>query len=108
MHVICGRLERVEFSTFGDMASLTMTIQQHGGDRYTCQTIKCLATMGSGQEAEQAAHRAMAQMPLGAHYRINGAALASTASQIWLMGVDEWRLVARPVASAATATEAHA
>lgn len=96
MHMICGRLERVELSTFGDMASLTMTIQQHGSDRYTGQTIKCLASLGSGPDAELAAQRAMAQMPVGGNYQIKGAALAATEAQMWLMGVAEWRLTSPP------------
>lgn len=110
MHAICGRLARVEFSTFGDMASLTMTIQQHGSDRYTGQTVKCLASLGSGPDAELAAQHAMAQMVIGGNYQIEGAALAATEAQMWLMAVnvDKCRLISLPSGLAPAYAEAMA
>lgn len=95
-HLICGRLQGVVLSIFGDSVSLTITIQQHGSERYTGQTIKCLAAIGTGPDAERAARRSVETMTVGGHYQVNGAALAAADSQLWLMGVDEWRLVAAP------------
>lgn len=93
LHTIQGWLGAVELSTFGGMSSITMTIVQLGSDRYTAQTIKCIASLGSGPDAELAARRAIVQMAIGGHYQIKGAALAATEAQMWLMGVNKWRLV---------------
>lgn len=101
MHTLRGALTRAEYTDNHGIASLSLTLRQPElAGRYTSQTIEVLMSYGSGNAAHAAAQTAAASMILGGLYRINGRGLCAAGSQVWLLGAEEWALIAPPADTA--------
>lgn len=96
MHTIRGSIQRAEYVNNAGIAQLSLTVRQCGARRYTSQPIEALMAYGRGDTAHAAARRAANTIVLGGVYRINGTGLAAAGGQVWLLGVEEWGLMAPP------------